>query len=399
MNVDCYYFTCPHCGHQNTLPLGADWQPLACQSCLSTLGEKIDPPSPEGVFQQWQWILFAILIGGLLALLVVWTENNKENQTTQTETQQPIKQWPGFVATDFSSNKNEPIPPNNQRSTTPTNNQNSPTLTTKNFQKKQAPPLIETPSTTDLILPNQDPRVVLQTLYNTLLERPPLKEETKIINKIQQIHTAHGETLKKQGRWQEYRDFYHFLIQLDPDHPLYTLQKAKAELYLGDADKALELAANFLYDPVWGDLAQKITEKSYRFQESAQSVDTVIPLISSGNGFLVTVKLSNTLTIRMMLDTGATLTVIDQTFLDQSTVQPIYTGEMRTLLTANGEVSAPIIHFESLSLGNRSIHDFKVAVVPMNFQHFEGLLGMDFLGQFRFFIDPTHKTLSLIDKE
>ena len=73
------------------------------------------------------------------------------------------------------------------------------------------------------------------------------------------------------------------------------------------------------------------------------------------------------------------------------------TGRSRVFNTANGPVRAPIYIIEALSVGDWYVKQLEIGVLELDGQgHMDGLLGMNFLKHFRFFIDQNESMLRLL---
>lgn len=107
-----------------------------------------------------------------------------------------------------------------------------------------------------------------------------------------------------------------------------------------------------------------------------------IPLKKTEMGYLVDAKLNGVADLKLLLDTGATSTVISPAALARGGVAMPEEKEVR-VRTAGGEVQAGSVLILSLSVGGIKRQDLRVIAhdaVP----GVDGLLGMDFLGAYRF---------------
>ena len=67
------------------------------------------------------------------------------------------------------------------------------------------------------------------------------------------------------------------------------------------------------------------------------------------------------------------------------------------LVTPGGVVDAPLYQIEALAVGQEIVWDLPIAITPLDIQPglIDGLIGMDFLGNFNFKIDPGKPELQL----
>jgi clan AA aspartic protease (TIGR02281 family) len=106
----------------------------------------------------------------------------------------------------------------------------------------------------------------------------------------------------------------------------------------------------------------------------------------------------NTYPLKLMIDTGASTTVISRAAFNRVTQiidRYTYVGQYQ-VNTASGRVTAPLYRFEQLSITHHSVKDIAVLVLPLQqLDNAEGLLGMNFLREFEFFIDQANDALIL----
>lgn len=124
--------------------------------------------------------------------------------------------------------------------------------------------------------------------------------------------------------------------------------------------------------------------------------DRIVRLQRYGDHFITNSLVGRT-QLKLMIDTGASTTVISQRAFNQlgRSVSREYIGNF-TVNTAGGQVDAPIYRLKQLHIGGFKVNDIAVVVLPMpDFKAADGLLGMNFLREFDFKIDQTNETLML----
>ena len=90
------------------------------------------------------------------------------------------------------------------------------------------------------------------------------------------------------------------------------------------------------------------------------------------------------------------MTIISSAALQQRGLRYRETGRSQLFSTAYGRVSAPVYLLESLSVGDWYVQQLEVVVLDLDGHAvMDGLLGMNFLSQFRFFIDQNASMLRL----
>lgn len=118
-----------------------------------------------------------------------------------------------------------------------------------------------------------------------------------------------------------------------------------------------------------------------------------IPIEMSGTVVIVPVLLNRSLKARMILDTGATSTLISRRIANKLGLS---LGPSIVMVTANGATSAPLARLGSIKVGEAEAFNF---LVPVHNFHpdptIEGLLGLDFLQRFHITIDSRRRLLIL----
>jgi clan AA aspartic protease (TIGR02281 family) len=94
-----------------------------------------------------------------------------------------------------------------------------------------------------------------------------------------------------------------------------------------------------------------------------------------------------------MIDTGASITVLPQSFINSLYPTPDYLGTIK-VNTANGQTVARRYRVESIQVGQHVLTGFDVLAMSQNTGH--GLLGMNFLQHFKFNINQQTNKLELV---
>ena len=100
----------------------------------------------------------------------------------------------------------------------------------------------------------------------------------------------------------------------------------------------------------------------------------------TGSAALVPVILNQTIQAHMLLDTGATYTVVSRGL---AASLGLYEASRATLSTANGLISVPLARLQSIKVGAAEALDLTVAIQDVSVNStVGGLLGLDFLSRF-----------------
>jgi clan AA aspartic protease (TIGR02281 family) len=191
-------------------------------------------------------------------------------------------------------------------------------------------------------------------------------------------------------------NLYKRLTELEPEYTLHFIMLAETYLALGnvvDARKALALTehdssvlelANDIHRRIETDMA---ADKQYAAEVSLQAL---------GNQFLVDAVLNNAQNAVLLLDTGASLSIISPELLRMLAIPYQSTGRTAWFSTAGGRIKAPVVTLDSLALDAVVVENIEVGVIgEFDDSPFDGLLGMNFLRYFKFFIDQNERKLQL----
>lgn len=119
----------------------------------------------------------------------------------------------------------------------------------------------------------------------------------------------------------------------------------------------------------------------------------IVPVQFAGRSAIVSALLNRSVTGSLILDTGATSTVISRRLASLLSIRPTATMVGQTV---GGLITAPIARLSSLKIGRAELTDLSVIIHDFSRDpRIEGLLGMDFLGQFRVSLDSQKQLLVL----
>ena len=197
---------------------------------------------------------------------------------------------------------------------------------------------------------------------------------------------------------------YQHLVQLEPDYAPWFMGLAVTQLALDDKEAARRSLLLVSQDPDVGAQAQlMLSELSVALAE-VQDTDAPdsatevvgIPLRRSGNHFIVDARPAHGRSVRLLIDTGASLTIFTPAVFEQRGIRYQDTGRTGVFTTANGPVQASIYKLDSLSVGDWQVHHLEIGVLDLDSRSgVDGLLGMNFLNHFEFFIDQNKALLRL----
>lgn len=124
-----------------------------------------------------------------------------------------------------------------------------------------------------------------------------------------------------------------------------------------------------------------------------------IPFERNGNIVIVPVTLNNRQTIKLVVDTGASYTFISHALARDLAIDVSRTAKTVPFHTANGVVEAPLTNLDSITVGGMEIKNLTAAVHDTTPDATAaGLLGLNFLSNFRMDIDTQRGLLHLEKK-
>ncbi len=249
----------------------------------------------------------------------------------------------------------------------------------------------------------KDLRAAIAQLYEAkgLAWRPEMLEQ--LTRRIRALVTDYADGLKQSGDTTGLLELYQDLTQLEPGFAPYFIGLATAQLALDDIDAARQSLLLVAQDPEVGAQARELLERvrvaafEPRPSETSAPATEVagIPLQRSGSHFLVDADLGKAQQARLLIDTGASLTMLTPNTLNRRGLAAHATGRTGLFNTANGRVRAPIYRLDTLSVGDWRVSDLDVGVLELGDPGIDGLLGMNFLRHFQFFIDQNEALLRL----
>lgn len=135
-------------------------------------------------------------------------------------------------------------------------------------------------------------------------------------------------------------------------------------------------------------------------QDPDLDADIIIPLKKIGGSLVVQVNLNNERTANLIVDTGASMTVLSTNIALDLGILGTTDNELLTVNTAGGSVQVNMNYLSSLTVGHAQAHHVAVAIhdLPDIPEQIEGLLGMSFLKHFLITLDAEHARLILRPK-
>jgi hypothetical protein len=126
---------------------------------------------------------------------------------------------------------------------------------------------------------------------------------------------------------------------------------------------------------------------------NALSGSIIVPVNLSGRSVIVPVTFNRTLTANLLLDTGASVTMISRRIASSLALYSTRSGLFSGI---GGRVVAQIARVDSIKVGDAEVGGMSVSIYDFAASpQIDGLLGMDFLGRFRVSVDSAKQVLVL----
>ena len=177
-----------------------------------------------------------------------------------------------------------------------------------------------------------------------------------------------------------------------PNEKKYILKLAELHYLSGNYEFSKNILDTLDYDEKYSKSVNILKSKIRK--KSIQSKD--ISLRKYNSHFVVDGDLNN-IKASLLIDTGASTSVIKKSFFDQNKLNLDAKFIRKSFInTAGGQIEAPVYLIPMLSINNYSIQDIEFIVIDfMVNEKIDGLLGMNYLQEFRFEIDQDNEKLKL----
>ena len=209
------------------------------------------------------------------------------------------------------------------------------------------------------------------------------------------------DDLSRQESWVELLGFYEYLETIDLGTREFLLREAILYRVLGETQRSQKLLLTLQQrdnksNTVWtATLNQELSRISPQL-EKPDRPGHAVAVTKRGDHFLVEVTLNRMSTVKLLIDTGASLTTLSHSsFADLPQANFNYLGS-RMFNTAGGLTRGDIYRASSIELGEMQLNDIDIAVIDYpSASNVDGLLGMNVLRNYRFEIDQDDKLLHL----
>jgi hypothetical protein len=234
-------------------------------------------------------------------------------------------------------------------------------------------------------------------LIGVLLSTVPAIAQVPISNKaaVQQIHSAADETSPILGILEVAESVSPVAETLGAGGVKWHLIKTKSGLvgWIKRSDSAHSTKLDSFFKSHRDENPTAPISIPLTAASAAPSGAIMVPVQFARRAAIVPAVLNRRVSANLILDTGATSTVISRRLANLLSMRPTGTTMGQTV---GGTITAPIARLASLKVGAAEIAELSVIVHDFTRDaRVDGLLGMDFLGQYRVGLDSKRHLLVL----
>lgn len=216
---------------------------------------------------------------------------------------------------------------------------------------------------------------------------------------LQKITSVYERVLREQKRWPEMAALFSNLLEKDPAwrtmHGYYKL--GEAQYRQGKFYEAIATLERTSGDATVGRKAQNLAGLIEQLIELGDGT-IAIPVENTGSHFLVDVTLNSGKAAKLLIDTGASVSLLKMRFADRVGLpeEGAEEGKM-TIHTASDTKTIKTTELDKFEIGGIVFSGLTVGIaeMPEGGINSDGLLGMDVLSHFKFYLDQENATLFL----
>lgn len=229
-------------------------------------------------------------------------------------------------------------------------------------------------------------------LLNDLLEQGAYNDEREHELYMANVVADIDDIFSQASQWQRLTDMYAWLVSVQPSHIPYVLRFVHWLIETKRYDQAESQLVSARNDVLYVGEVERLESALNERRNFELSDSQSIPLERVGNHFIVELEFESGERARMLIDTGASLSVIKESELNRLALSQL-DQEPVTMKTANGLLDAQRLTAPSVNLGGRLFSNVDMVTTPLTDFAYDGLLGMSVLGRLKFYIDQEQSAL------
>lgn len=220
-------------------------------------------------------------------------------------------------------------------------------------------------------------------------------QKREVIDQARQMVYKYADIFIRNNQWLELQNFIEQVMVIDVENLHLNWLYTRSQYHLGEFELAKNTIEPLLTAPNYKTKANELLTNILEALRQPESIQ----LIKQGEHFIVQATINESLTVDLMIDTGASISLLsEQAFAEVNRYTQVNYVEDLTLSTAGGLVTASVYQAQSLSIEGYLVKDFIFAVSPHVGAKNDGLLGMNYLRAFEFNIDQGNNLLILKNK-
>lgn len=210
--------------------------------------------------------------------------------------------------------------------------------------------------------------------------------------------------LSNKNDWFAVQTFLETLLDRVLSTPEHEVLLAEVYFYNGYDDSARLILEKHKDTPSVKHKVAKLLAKSQQGEEIVPVVtgfDAVVNMEKRNAHYLVPLRAMDRVSLSLLLDTGASITTVSKRKMDEIRSRyPLRYRGYRMFNTANGVARARVYEVERIKIGPYVLDNVELSEMDLpNASDFDGLLGMNVLGQFHFQIDQIQSDLLLTPRK
>lgn len=230
-------------------------------------------------------------------------------------------------------------------------------------------------------------------LISELIDSTPHGDNEKLHKNLIDTSRLYIDALKASKSFQQLEAFLETQIEYGVKAEFFIFNLAEHHVFMHAYTPAIKLLKEIEFDEEYGEKAKELLNRITTKETQNSEYPHKISLTKEGSHFTIDVSIDDT-PLRLLLDTGATLTMINEEKLSSLTL----INDNITLKTAGGDVPAQLQMAEKLTVSDIELENFKVTTSSFKQEKADGLLGMNFFEKFKFKIDQEEGILYLSEK-